>query len=274
MKHRHLQERPELSSAAIDDIIERGGWEDWLALRDRTDSDRTTAERVLRVCEARGDDPYAHGGGFARRFERGPAVRFLRRVPGTHGAAVRRAHFFHAGPDVAAEARTGVEADHVGVQGPGRGTPQRNQACKGKQCGFLRRFHCPAPLVSAGIRPQRGLGSFLGTSKTPRESIESKTSILSIFSKAVASRASLRSARVLPRHGHFPPARVQSGVAGCTGSAGVPPARLNRNGRLQRLARRARPTNSDEGAGAWTRERVWLGPFLREIRSCNRGAVL
>lgn len=59
MKHRHLQEGPELSSAAIDDIIERGGWEDWLALRDRTDTDRPTAERVLRVCEARGADPCA-----------------------------------------------------------------------------------------------------------------------------------------------------------------------------------------------------------------------
>lgn len=59
MKHRHLQEQSELSSAAIDDIIERGGWEDWLALRDRTETDRPTAERVLRVCEARGGDPYA-----------------------------------------------------------------------------------------------------------------------------------------------------------------------------------------------------------------------
>lgn len=59
MKHRHLQEGPELSSAAIDDIIDRGGWEDWLALRDRTDADRSTAERVLRVCEARRADPYA-----------------------------------------------------------------------------------------------------------------------------------------------------------------------------------------------------------------------
>ena len=59
MNHRHLQEREELTSAAIDDIIERGGWEDWLALRDRTDADRATAERVLRVCEARCSDPYA-----------------------------------------------------------------------------------------------------------------------------------------------------------------------------------------------------------------------
>lgn len=59
MKHRHLQEGPELSSAAIDDIIERGGWADWLVLRDRTDADRSTAERVLRVCEARCGNPYA-----------------------------------------------------------------------------------------------------------------------------------------------------------------------------------------------------------------------
>ena len=59
MEHRHLQKRTEFSAAAIDDIIERGGWEDWLALRDRTDADRSTAERVLRVCEARGEDPYA-----------------------------------------------------------------------------------------------------------------------------------------------------------------------------------------------------------------------
>ena len=59
MKHRHLQDLPVLSCAAIDDIIERGAWADWRELRDRTDADRATAERVLRVCEARGGDPFA-----------------------------------------------------------------------------------------------------------------------------------------------------------------------------------------------------------------------
>lgn len=59
MNHRHLQNNGELTLAAIDDVIERGGWADWLELRDRTDSDRVVAQRVLRVCEACAEAPSA-----------------------------------------------------------------------------------------------------------------------------------------------------------------------------------------------------------------------
>ncbi len=59
MKHRHLNNATSLSSAAIDDIIERGGRRDWAFLRDNAEKDPQVKERVLKVCAARSADPHA-----------------------------------------------------------------------------------------------------------------------------------------------------------------------------------------------------------------------
>lgn len=59
-----------LSSAAIDDIIERGGMSDWVFLREKTDESTATAMRVLRVCEAHCADPYAQRYHLWRRYAR------------------------------------------------------------------------------------------------------------------------------------------------------------------------------------------------------------
>ena len=59
MLHRHLEDTHPFSSAAIDDIIDRGGLMDWIALRDKADGDPVVANRVRKVCEAHCADPYA-----------------------------------------------------------------------------------------------------------------------------------------------------------------------------------------------------------------------
>jgi len=58
MKHRHLNHQV-FTIAAIDDIIERGGRSDWAELRDRTIADESIRRKVLTVCEAHAQDPYA-----------------------------------------------------------------------------------------------------------------------------------------------------------------------------------------------------------------------
>ena len=50
MKHRHLTDLRPLSSAAIDDIIDRGNREDWAFLRDRSQKDSLVMARIRRVC--------------------------------------------------------------------------------------------------------------------------------------------------------------------------------------------------------------------------------
>jgi hypothetical protein len=58
MKHRHLNHQI-LTTAAIDDIIERGGRSDWVELRDRMIADEVIRQKVLTVCEAHSLDRYA-----------------------------------------------------------------------------------------------------------------------------------------------------------------------------------------------------------------------
>ena len=58
MRHRHLNHQ-DLTLAAIDDIIARGGRTDWLALRRALLADQTLRERIRRVCDAHVADPYA-----------------------------------------------------------------------------------------------------------------------------------------------------------------------------------------------------------------------
>ncbi len=57
MEHRHLNHTA-LTLAAIDDIIARGGRHDWVELRKAT-SDPAIVRKILRVCQAFADDPYA-----------------------------------------------------------------------------------------------------------------------------------------------------------------------------------------------------------------------
>jgi hypothetical protein len=58
MRHRHLDSQ-DFSLAAIDDIIDRGLVDDWLDLREAALSDNSLMQKVLRVCRAHVDDPYA-----------------------------------------------------------------------------------------------------------------------------------------------------------------------------------------------------------------------
>ncbi len=59
MEHRHIVQRETLSSAAIDDIIDRGGRDDWAFLRHQADTDDDVMRKIARVCQARCVDPYA-----------------------------------------------------------------------------------------------------------------------------------------------------------------------------------------------------------------------
>lgn len=57
MQHRHLK-HSDYTAAAVDDIIARGGRIDWVELRNAT-ADPSVAQKVLDVCRAHADDPYA-----------------------------------------------------------------------------------------------------------------------------------------------------------------------------------------------------------------------
>ena len=58
MKHRHLNHEG-FTPAAIDDIIGRGGREDWVELRQAVATDPLVLGRILQVCTAHVSDPYA-----------------------------------------------------------------------------------------------------------------------------------------------------------------------------------------------------------------------
>lgn len=58
MLHRHLAPGL-LTLAAIDDLIVRGKWADWAALRRALLSDRIVADKVEQVCRPHISDPYA-----------------------------------------------------------------------------------------------------------------------------------------------------------------------------------------------------------------------
>ena len=59
MKPRHIETSKQYSSAAIDDIIERGRLADWHELREAADKDSVIIDKILRICKARCVDPYA-----------------------------------------------------------------------------------------------------------------------------------------------------------------------------------------------------------------------
>lgn len=56
MQHRHIAPQ-NLSSAAIDDIIERGSLQDWYELSAAARSDRDALDRIERIARARAADP-------------------------------------------------------------------------------------------------------------------------------------------------------------------------------------------------------------------------
>lgn len=58
MRHRHLNHET-LTPAAIDDVIARGGREDWEDLRRAVLGDRSLAETIRRICAVHTPDPYA-----------------------------------------------------------------------------------------------------------------------------------------------------------------------------------------------------------------------
>ena len=61
MKHRHIDpiNPSSLSLAAIDDVICRGGWQDWIDLRGRVLASGDVLERVQRVCHPHLANGYA-----------------------------------------------------------------------------------------------------------------------------------------------------------------------------------------------------------------------
>jgi hypothetical protein len=58
MQHRHLNHEM-FTLAAIDDIIARGKRPDWVALRRAALDDPDLMQKILLVCRANCDDPYA-----------------------------------------------------------------------------------------------------------------------------------------------------------------------------------------------------------------------
>ena len=58
MRHRHLNHKA-YTAAAIDDVIARGGREDWEELRRAVLADRSLAEVIRRISSGRVSDPYA-----------------------------------------------------------------------------------------------------------------------------------------------------------------------------------------------------------------------
>ena len=58
MQHRHLNHQ-QLTLAAIDDVISRGGWQDWADLRSAALGDTAMLDKVERVCRAHIANAYA-----------------------------------------------------------------------------------------------------------------------------------------------------------------------------------------------------------------------
>jgi len=58
MQHRHLNHQ-RYTLAAIDDVISRGRWADWVDMRRALRDDQPLLDRIERVCRAHVPDPYA-----------------------------------------------------------------------------------------------------------------------------------------------------------------------------------------------------------------------
>lgn len=58
MLHRHLNHQ-RFTLAAIDDVISRGQWQDWVDLRRAVLHDQSLLDKVERICSPYISDPYA-----------------------------------------------------------------------------------------------------------------------------------------------------------------------------------------------------------------------
>ena len=67
MLHRHLNHQG-FTLVAIDDVIGRGKRQDWVELRRTALRDRAVMEKVLRVCNAHVNDPYAQRYHFWKQY--------------------------------------------------------------------------------------------------------------------------------------------------------------------------------------------------------------
>lgn len=67
MLHRHLNHEA-FTLAAIDDVIGRGKRQDWAELRSAALQDRGVMARVLRICRAHVQDPYAQRYHFWKQY--------------------------------------------------------------------------------------------------------------------------------------------------------------------------------------------------------------
>ena len=59
MWHRHITESGKPSLAAIDDIIDRGGVDDWRELKACADLDRSILMKIIKICAEKVKDPFA-----------------------------------------------------------------------------------------------------------------------------------------------------------------------------------------------------------------------
>jgi hypothetical protein len=67
MMHRHLNHQ-QYTSAALDDVIERGKREDWAQLRSAALKDHVIMEKILRVARGHAREPYAQRYHFWRHY--------------------------------------------------------------------------------------------------------------------------------------------------------------------------------------------------------------
>jgi hypothetical protein len=67
MRHRHLKV-VDFSAMSIDDIIERGRWDDWAELRRAAQRNSEIAKSILAVCAARDRDLYAQRHHFWKHY--------------------------------------------------------------------------------------------------------------------------------------------------------------------------------------------------------------
>lgn len=59
MRHRHLHDTVGYEPVAVEDIISRGLWQDWVELRQAAIDDPSLLDVIERVCQAATHDPYA-----------------------------------------------------------------------------------------------------------------------------------------------------------------------------------------------------------------------
>lgn len=78
MQHRHLNHQ-DFTLAAVDDIIRRGGWRDWVSLRRAAHRDRAVLSRILSLCGS-ATEPDAQEGAQRITFWRKYAERLAARL--------------------------------------------------------------------------------------------------------------------------------------------------------------------------------------------------